>query len=199
MNDLLASSVGHWLEMHSNVELLVSAGDSHINVSFYNTKTMAKWLYVNAYKDQTESDRKSTSSRPKVLLNFSIPVTIFLSDAAAHLEVEKAVEQLLESADIKVISRDKPKLGSWFRSIKAKAILPPGASRDISASALHAAESRLITAHEANITAIMMQNLPPLLGALQPTKDAVIRVGALLVVKIEWAVTSSPADRCSAI
>jgi hypothetical protein len=34
----------------------------------------------------------------------------------------------------------------------------------------------------------MMQNLGPVLGSLQPTKDAVIRVGALLIVKVEWTV-----------
>ena len=33
-----------------------------------------------------------------------------------------------------------------------------------------------------------MHNLPPLLGALQPTKDAVIRTGALLIVKVDWTV-----------
>jgi hypothetical protein len=34
----------------------------------------------------------------------------------------------------------------------------------------------------------MMQNLGPVIGSLQPTKDAVIRVGALLIVKVDWAV-----------
>lgn len=34
----------------------------------------------------------------------------------------------------------------------------------------------------------MMQNLGPVLNALQPTKDAVVRVGALLIVKVNWVV-----------
>ncbi|MFN2496161.1 MAG: hypothetical protein ABR608_09690 [Pseudonocardiaceae bacterium] len=34
----------------------------------------------------------------------------------------------------------------------------------------------------------MLQNLGPVLAALQPTKDAVIRAGALLIVKVDWIV-----------
>jgi hypothetical protein len=34
-----------------------------------------------------------------------------------------------------------------------------------------------------------MQQLAPLLGSLQPTKDAVIRLGALLIVKVDWTVS----------
>jgi hypothetical protein len=41
---------------------------------------------------------------------------------------------------------------------------------------------------DASITAIMLQNLAPVLHSLQPTKDAVLRVGALLIVKTDWTV-----------
>jgi hypothetical protein len=99
--------------------------------------------------------------------------------------VEKAVEQLLWSADLKIVSREKPELGSWFRSIKAKSSW----AGDTAMTAAHAAESWLVTAQEAYITATMIQNLPPLLAALQSTRDAVIRVGALLIVKVDWVVT----------
>ena len=34
----------------------------------------------------------------------------------------------------------------------------------------------------------MLQNTGPVLQALQPTRDAVIRVGALLIIKADWAV-----------
>jgi hypothetical protein len=33
-----------------------------------------------------------------------------------------------------------------------------------------------------------LQNLGPVLASLQPTKDAVLRVGALLIVKVDWVV-----------
>ena len=41
-------------------------------------------------------------------------------------------------------------------------------------------------AQDAAITATLMQNLGPLIASLDKTKDAVIRVGAMLVVKVEW-------------
>ena len=34
----------------------------------------------------------------------------------------------------------------------------------------------------------MLQNLGPVIEALQPTKDAVLRVGALLIVKVDWTI-----------
>ena len=40
----------------------------------------------------------------------------------------------------------------------------------------------------AQITFTLLQNLGPVIASLRPTKDAVLRVGALLVVKMHWAV-----------
>jgi hypothetical protein len=34
----------------------------------------------------------------------------------------------------------------------------------------------------------MMQNVGPVLASLQPTKDAVVRIGAVLIVKVDWEV-----------
>jgi hypothetical protein len=57
------------------------------------------------------------------------------------------------------------------------------------ATAAHAAESRIALAQDAAVTATMLQNLGPLLTALRPTKDAAIRVGALLIIKVDWIVS----------
>jgi hypothetical protein len=53
----------------------------------------------------------------------------------------------------------------------------------------HAADSQLVLAQDAEVTARLLQNLAPVIGSLQPTKDAVLRVGALLIVKVDWAVS----------
>lgn len=66
--------------------------------------------------------------------------------------------------------------------LPAEPALIPGAFK-------HALDSRLILAQDADVTARLMQNLPPVLGALQPTKDAMLRVGALLIVKVDWTVS----------
>lgn len=58
-------------------------------------------------------------------------------------------------------------------------------ARDAAILAVHAGESRLVHAQDATVTATMLQNLGPVIAALQSTKDAVIRAGALLIVKMD--------------
>lgn len=60
--------------------------------------------------------------------------------------------------------------------------------REVADTAARAAEERLVNAKDAEITAAMMENLGPVLVALQPTKDAVVRLGSILVVKVDWAI-----------
>jgi hypothetical protein len=108
-----------------------------------------------------------------------VPVTIYLSDADGHERVETAVEHLLTGAGLVIVSRDDPVEGSWFRRMLASEAVVTG---------LNAAESRLVQQQEAQLTAMYLQNLPALITALQPTKDAVVRAGAFLVVKVEWVV-----------
>jgi two-component system OmpR family response regulator len=119
----------------------------------------------------------------------TFPVTIYLSDESVHRQVQEAVEELLNQAGAEVVDRDEPVLGSWFRRMRARvrAATSP-AAREAAAVAAHALDSRLVLAQDAAVTATMMQNLGPVLGSLQPTKDAVIRAGALLIVKVEWTV-----------
>ena len=120
----------------------------------------------------------------------TIPVTIYLADEQIHAEVERAVERLLATAGLRIRERDDPVLGSWFRRMVAGAQQGLGspAGREATLIAEHALDSRLILTQDADVTARLMQNLPPLLGALQPTKDAMLRVGALLIVKVDWTV-----------
>jgi DNA-binding response OmpR family regulator len=120
----------------------------------------------------------------------TFPVTIYLSDGSVHRQVQEAVEELLNQAGAEIVDRAAPVLGSWFRRMRAstRAAATSPAARDAAAVAAHALDSRLVLAQDATVTATMMQNLGPVLGSLQPTKDAVIRVGALLIVKVEWTV-----------
>jgi hypothetical protein len=54
--------------------------------------------------------------------------------------------------------------------------------------AVHAADSRILLAQDAALTAATLQGLGPVLTALQPTKDAVVRIGSVLIVKVDWVV-----------
>jgi DNA-binding SARP family transcriptional activator len=110
----------------------------------------------------------------------TFPVSIYLSDEAGHEQVEAAVVAVLEVAGAPVVQRDDAIIGSWFRRLRAD----PGV-RELGAMAAHAADARLVLAQDAQITATMLQHLGPLITSLQTTKDAVVRLGAVLVVKLD--------------
>lgn len=117
----------------------------------------------------------------------SLPVTIYISDESIHEQVEAAVESVLESVGARIEDRDDPIPGSWFRRMGAKtaALANSPAGREAAATALHAAEAHFVHAKDADITETMMRNLPPLITALEPTKNAVVRIGAVLLVKVD--------------
>jgi phage baseplate assembly protein W len=137
------------------------------------------------------NEKLSVSDRDKSpVVASTLPVTIYLSDETTHEQVEEAVENLLLTAGGSIDHRDDPEFGSWFRRMRAKigtAARSP-VVREAAALAAHATESRFVLAQDATITATMMENLGPVISALQPTTDAVIRVGALLIVKVNGAV-----------
>jgi hypothetical protein len=119
-----------------------------------------------------------------------LPVAVYLSDAAVHEQVEAAVEALLATVGLTIVERGTPVFGSWFRRMRAagsRAARSPSA-REAVTSIVHAADAHFLQRPDAEVTATLMQNLPALIASLQPTKDAVLRVGAVLVVKVEWTV-----------
>jgi hypothetical protein len=120
----------------------------------------------------------------------SVPVSIYLANEGIHEQVETAVEQWLATADLSINTRGEPVIGSWFRLLAAslkKAAKTP-AAREALLTATHVADSHLTQAQDAYVTATLLQNVGPVLQALQPTKDAVVRAGALLIVKVDWVV-----------
>lgn len=120
-----------------------------------------------------------------------LPVTIYLSEENGHQRVEAAIENLLALAGLEVTEKNDPIIGSWFRRMSAsasKATQSP-AVREAALVAAHAADTRLVLAQDAAVTATLLQNLGPVIASLQPTKDAVIRMGAVLLVKIDWVIT----------
>jgi hypothetical protein len=111
----------------------------------------------------------------------AVQVSIYLSEEDGHERVEAAVEVLLSVAGLRVADREDPVIGSWFRRLRARSPV----LREASEMAAHAAESRLVHAQDATITATMLQNLGPVISSLDSTREAVIRVGALLIVKAD--------------
>lgn len=109
------------------------------------------------------------------ILERVVPVAIYLSDGGDHELVESAVRQYLDSLGFSVIGREDPVTGSWWL-------------RMLAALGIHAVEARLVQAQDAQNTALLTQSLAPVIASLQSTKDAVIRLGAVLVVKVDWTI-----------
>ncbi|MDQ3787838.1 MAG: hypothetical protein M3422_11405 [Actinomycetota bacterium] len=141
---------------------------------------------VENYQGFSIPSSAASGSQRRVPAPHELPITIYLSDESIHEQVQNAVVDLVTAVGGWIEHADDPVLGSWFRRLRAGARSPVG--RELAQVAAHAAESRLVLAHDATVTATMLQNLGPVLTALQPTKDAVVRVGALLIVKVEGVV-----------
>ena len=129
----------------------------------------------------------NAASQPSAV---SLPVSIYVAQEGIHEQVEATVEEWLAKAGISIEEREQPIIGSWFRRMRAaaKAALNSETAQDVAMTAVHAADTRLVLAQDAHITATLLSNLAPVIASLQPTKDAVLRVGALLIVKVDWAV-----------
>jgi hypothetical protein len=121
----------------------------------------------------------------------TLPVTIYLSEERTHYQVEAAVEHLLDAAGLRVQDREEPVIGSWFRRMRAATadVIRSPVAREGALVAAHVADTRIVLSQDAAVTATLLQNLGPVIGSLQPTRDAVLRVGALLIVKVDWVVT----------
>lgn len=90
-----------------------------------------------------------------------VPVTIYLCEEPGHDGVEAAVAALLAAADVEITDREDS-VGSWFRCLRARPAHPTD---------------------EAARTATLLRNLGPVLAALHAYAEAILRVGALLLVK----------------
>jgi malonyl CoA-acyl carrier protein transacylase len=98
------------------------------------------------------------------------------------------IEAWLSAAGVEVVRRDEPKSGSWSRTlwVRVRRAVRGPAAQQVAATLAHAAELKTVTVTDAQVTATLMQSVAQVLVALQNNKDAAIRVGAILVVKVDW-------------
>jgi hypothetical protein len=132
-------------------------------------------------------DRRRQGGSLKRVKNDLVPVTIYLSDQAGHVEVEAAVETLLTAAGLTIKAREDPVIGSWFRRLWARIVVaadtPEG--KELSALVLHGLEAKTTLTWDADVTSKMLENLGPVLASLSGVEEAVLRLGAVLIVKVD--------------
>jgi hypothetical protein len=121
-----------------------------------------------------------------------LPITIYLADGQTHEQVEAAVEETLTEVGLQVTERQDSITGSWLRHLRARLrnVADTPAGREAMALGLHALEQRLALEKDAEITEKLMANLGSVITSLQPERDAVVRMGAVLVVKADGVVTA---------
>jgi hypothetical protein len=120
-----------------------------------------------------------------------VPVTIYLRDESGHEQVERAVEDAARSLGLDIIERDEPIVGSWFRRMRATLIggAQSHAGQEVLAAAAHRADLELVLRPEAEVAALWMVNLAPLITSLENTQDAVVYLGIVLIVKNNGALS----------
>lgn len=116
-----------------------------------------------------------------------VPVSIYLGDGTGHDAVENAVVNALEASGLVLLDGEDPIVGSWFRRLRAKAA--EFERSELGATAAHAAEIHLVTARDAEVTARLMEHLAPVIESLRPERNTALRIGALLIVKVEGELT----------
>ncbi len=130
-----------------------------------------------------------SAGRPAASL--SLPVSIYLRDEFGHEEVEAAVEELARSTGLSITDREDPVLCSWFRRLRVglAGVAGSPAGQEVLADVAHRTELELVKRRDAEVTGLLMANVAPLITSLHDTKDAVIRLGAVLVVKYDWTLS----------
>jgi hypothetical protein len=115
-----------------------------------------------------------------------VPIVIYLSREDGHERVEAAVEDMVHRAGWWIAHYDDPIRGSFLRRLWAKSGLT---ADELAVMAGHRVESELVRRPDADVTAMMLQHVGPVLIALQPTEHAVIWVGAVLIIKVNGVVS----------
>lgn len=137
------------------------------------------------------TDPESEERDLSVAAQGEIAVSIYLGDGRDHEDVEIAVGRALTAAGLYITKRSQPRIGSWFAQWRAAmrraAQTPVGA--EVVMAAVHGIEQRAVLDKDADITEKLMRNLGPVIAALAVEERAVIRLGAVLAVKVDGQLT----------
>jgi hypothetical protein len=145
---------------------------------------------IDALTELASMPEANSGSATEVAAAF-VPVAIYLRDESSHERVERAVEDAARSLGLDITERDEPVVGSWFRRMRATLIggMQSHAGQEVLAAAAHRADLELVLRPEAEVAALWMVNLAPLITSLENTQDAVVYLGIVLIVKNNGALS----------
>lgn len=143
--------------------------------------------YRNGGPESHEPPPYDASSAKETVL----PVSIWLGDGIQHVDVEQAVSALLNEVDYVMTDREPPQFGSWFRSSKARArdFVAHLSPEQLAAEIERKLRIEIFDKAQAAIDNQQATGAAALIAALQGEDRACIRVGSLLVIKVDGLIS----------
>ncbi|MBT2234926.1 hypothetical protein [Nonomuraea sp. NEAU-A123] len=128
-------------------------------------------------------DRQDSSAPAQV--TGIVSVSIFLEDEVDAPNIDRAVREVLDEAGYEIVNELPPELGSWFKSLFARARQEvSGAGLDeVAKKALRAVELEQLQRRQAYVNETNLNAVANLIDKLEKTPAAVILIGSILLVK----------------
>jgi hypothetical protein len=132
----------------------------------------------------------SDDGRPFEKSHAPIFISIYLDDAEDYVKVRRAIVDFIQAHGAEIVHVSPPVYGSVFQRLAARFRRSASRVEDSYLSELikHRAEAEISLDSDARRTATLTQGLAPIIHSLQNTENAVIRLGAALIVKIDGSV-----------
>lgn len=120
----------------------------------------------------------------------AIAVSIYLSDGQAHQAVEEALELLLAETSLESYGHEEPVIGSWYRRfwVKAREETAHLNAAQIAAEVERKIRMEVFDKAQAVIDNQQATGAAALISAIQGEERACIRVGSILVIKVDGLV-----------
>jgi hypothetical protein len=117
----------------------------------------------------------------------SIEVSVYLGEGGGHGEVESALTQLLAEVDMETYDHEPPVVGSWYRRFWARTRVGTAhlSAEQIAAEVERKIRIEVFDKAQASIDNQQATGAAALIAALQGETHACIRVGSLLVLKVD--------------
>ncbi|MFC7386779.1 DUF6879 family protein [Sphaerisporangium rhizosphaerae] len=124
-------------------------------------------------------------------LRRAVPVYIYLTEEAGHERVQEAVEQVMAAAGLEVTERLEPHRGSWLRGMvgRTRERLTTDEMLERFARLEQAAQLQVLGRPQAEVDAAQGAAVAQLITALDKTKDAIVQIGSILLIKVDWVVS----------
>lgn len=117
----------------------------------------------------------------------TFPVSIYLASEANATEVELALVELLDWAEIDIIRTKPPIIDSWFGLMigRFRRWMSSEQANEIVARVERALEVRLLDQPQANVDATEAEAVARLMAALENQPSACIQVGSIFLLKVD--------------